>query len=123
MADDEQGNVVVAGHRLIRFPGCSLEPYEEHCPYRLVGLILENHVVTVCSDEQGLSLLLSRGERVRLPEMAARGCYGATHARATRKFYLLTVNSLLEVSLESLELKTTPFEHPSDAPHVYHLRT
>jgi hypothetical protein len=122
MADDEQGNVVVAGHRLIRFPAGSLEPRLEHCPDVLVGVFLENHVVTLVSDEQGSVLLLPRGERVRLPETAAAGCYGTAYDRSSQKFYLLTVNSLLEVSSRSLELKITPFEHPPDASYAYYER-
>lgn len=120
MADDEQGDVVVCGHRLIRFLAGSLVPGAEGCPDGLVGQFSENHVVTIVDDEEEPSLLLPRGKRVRLPKTAAGGCYGTAYDRIVQKLYLLTVNSMLEVSLRSLEVKTTLFENPSDAPHAHY---
>jgi hypothetical protein len=120
MADDEHGNVVVCGHRLIRFRAGSLAPRAEECLDGLVGQFIENHVVTIVADEEEPSLLLPRGKRVRLPKTAAGGCYGTAYDRSVESLYLLTVNSLLEVSLRSLEVKTTPFENPPDAPHAHY---
>ncbi len=120
MADDEHGNVVVCGHRLIRFLAGSLATRTEESPEGLVGEFIENHVLTIHPDGDGPSLSLPGGKRVRLPETAGRGCYGTAYDRGVQKLYLLTVNSLLEVSSRSLEVRMTPFEHPSDAPHAYY---
>jgi hypothetical protein len=129
MADDEQGNVVVCGQRLIRFRAGSLEPFEEDCPDNLVRLFLEDHVVTIEPDEPDRkpdearrSLIFPGGKRVPVPEMAAGWWYGSAHDRAAQKFYLLTVNNMLEISTRTLDLRVTSFEHPPDAPHPYYER-
>ncbi len=120
IADDEYGNVVVGGHRFIRFLAGSLATRTEDSPKGLVGEFIGNFVLTIHPDSDGPCLSLPGGKRVRLPATAASGCYGTAYDRSVQKLYLLTVNSLLEVSLPSMEVKTTRFEHPSDAAYAYY---
>lgn len=120
-ADDEHGNVVVCGYRNVRFPAGSLSPREEEGPDDWVSVVIENHLLAI-DDDDGPRLSLPGGRRVRLPEKAARGLYGSAYDRSMQRLYLLTADSLLEVSLRSLEVTETHFGGPPDLPHAYYER-
>jgi hypothetical protein len=120
LKDDEHGNVVVCGRWLNRFPAGSLSPQMEDRPKGFVGELIENHVLTIDSENDGPSLSLPGGKRVQLPKTAARGFYGSAYDRSAQKLYLLTVNSMLELSLRSLEMTETNFGNHPDAIHAYY---